>query len=261
MSEQIALTLVGGPTAVLEFGGIRIITDPTFDPPQSYKGHRAKVVEKVCGPALQVEDVLPIEVALVSHDHHPDNLDKSGREMLQNCGTVFTTVEGAERLGHGVIGLAEYASVDVILPDGRPLTVTGVPAHHGPDGYWHDIGPVVGFVLSGPDLPTVYVSGDNSSVEVVQEIADRTGRIDLAVLFTGGARFAEVAGGELITLSNDRAVEAARSLGEATVVPIHAEGWAHFAESPQELQDVFREAGMEDRLVIVLPGETAKLAF
>ncbi len=27
---------LGGPTAVLEIGGVRLITDPTFDPPGDY---------------------------------------------------------------------------------------------------------------------------------------------------------------------------------------------------------------------------------
>ena len=31
--------LVGGPTAVLEYGGLRLLTDPTFDPP----GRRSRV--------------------------------------------------------------------------------------------------------------------------------------------------------------------------------------------------------------------------
>ena len=31
MSEQLKLTYIGGPTALLEFGGVRLLTDPTFD--------------------------------------------------------------------------------------------------------------------------------------------------------------------------------------------------------------------------------------
>jgi hypothetical protein len=29
--------LVGGPTAVIEVGGYRLLTDPTFDPPSDYE--------------------------------------------------------------------------------------------------------------------------------------------------------------------------------------------------------------------------------
>jgi L-ascorbate metabolism protein UlaG (beta-lactamase superfamily) len=35
------------------------------------------------------------------------------------------------------------------------LTITAVPAQHGPDGTEHLTGPVTGFVLRADDLPTV----------------------------------------------------------------------------------------------------------
>jgi hypothetical protein len=35
---------------------------------------------------------------------------------------------------------------------------------------------------------TIYLSGDNASLEAVADIADRSGPIDVAVLFVGAAR-------------------------------------------------------------------------
>ncbi len=32
---QLELTYLGGPTVLLDLGGLRLITDPTFDPPGS----------------------------------------------------------------------------------------------------------------------------------------------------------------------------------------------------------------------------------
>jgi L-ascorbate metabolism protein UlaG (beta-lactamase superfamily) len=32
-TEKIALCLIGGPTALIEIGGLRWLTDPTFDAP------------------------------------------------------------------------------------------------------------------------------------------------------------------------------------------------------------------------------------
>ena len=31
-SSRLQLTYIGGPTALLELGGLRLLTDPTFDP-------------------------------------------------------------------------------------------------------------------------------------------------------------------------------------------------------------------------------------
>ncbi|HEX4358842.1 MAG TPA: MBL fold metallo-hydrolase [Pseudonocardia sp.] len=256
------VTMVGGPTAVLEIGGLRVITDPTFDPPQTYPGDPEAgipVITKTVGPALGVDEVGPVDVALVSHDHHIDNLDQSGRAFLAGVGSVFTTSAGAERLGGGAVGLEPYGSATVRRPGGGELTITGVPARHGPDGLWQLVGPVIGFVLSGDGLPTVYVSGDNSSLEVVGEVADKIGEIDVAVLFCGGAKFDEILDGAYLTLSNDDAVRAAELLGSATVIPVHADGWAHFSQSPAQLRAAYEAAGIGDRLVVVRPGATADL--
>ena len=98
-----------------------------------------------------------------------------------------------------------------------------MPAQHGPDGSEHLVGEVTGFVLGGEDLPTVYVSGDNPSLEVVRAIADRVGRVDVAVLFAGAARTA-LAAGAYLTLTSQAAAEAAKLLGARAVVPLHFEG-------------------------------------
>ena len=46
----ISVQLVGGPTALIEIGGLRLLTDPTFGPPGEHSvGRRALV--KTIGPA------------------------------------------------------------------------------------------------------------------------------------------------------------------------------------------------------------------
>ena len=52
----------------------------------------------------------PIDCVLLSHDHHEDNLDAAGRELLVSAGMVVTTVPGARRLGGSALGLAPWAS-------------------------------------------------------------------------------------------------------------------------------------------------------
>jgi L-ascorbate metabolism protein UlaG (beta-lactamase superfamily) len=201
------------------------------------------------------------DVVLLSHDHHADNFDDSGRELASRVSSVFTTTEGAERLGPGAVGLADYESATVPLPDGGELTITGVPAHHGPDGLWQVVGPVIGFVLTGEGLPTVYVSGDNSSLDLVEEIEAKFGPIDLAVLFAGGAKFDEVMDGAFLTLTNEAVLEAAKIMDTATIIPIHADGWAHFSQNAHQLRDAFEAGGIGHRIVVVELGASAQLEF
>jgi L-ascorbate metabolism protein UlaG (beta-lactamase superfamily) len=249
---SLSLFLVGGPTAVLEFADLRILTDPSFDPP----GETPNGLRKLTGSAVGPDDVLPIDLVLLSHDHHDDNLDVSGRAFLPRAGRTLTTTAGAERLGGNATGLEPWESLEVERPGGGTLAITAVPAQHGPDGTDHITGPVIGFVLRAAGVPTLYVSGDNASVDVVRTIADRLGPIELAVLFAGGVSLPYRFEGAYLTLSADRAAEAAEVLGARAVVPVHYEGWAHFTQGADDLRASFAAAGLADRLVVPEPGAT-----
>jgi L-ascorbate metabolism protein UlaG (beta-lactamase superfamily) len=252
------LTLVGGPTALIEYGPLRLLTDPTFDEPGDYpRAGTPVVLHKLAGPAIPAAEILPVDVVLISHDHHSDNLDRGGRELLGEVPLVLTTDAGAERLGGVAVGLTPGDGVD--LEGG--VRVVAVPAHHGPPDGWEKNGPVIGFVLSGPDLPRVYISGDNAAPGLVEEIVAAYGPFDAAVLFVGGAQVPEAWGpGVNLTLDAGEAVEAARSLGDIPVVPVHEDGWAHFTETPDDLEAAFAAAGLGDRLRMVRPGETVALS-
>lgn len=56
------------------------------------------------------------------------------------------------------------------------------------------------------------------------------------------------------TLNRRTAVEAARILGDAPVVPVHTDGWDHFSETRESLIRAFGYADLADRLVILEPG-------
>ncbi len=249
---------IGGSTAIIEIGGLRLITDPTLDPP-SPSDPGDGMPRRTVAPALAPADLGPLDGALVSHDQHPDNLDAGGRALLAELPLVLTTQEGAARLGGSARGLAPFEHVELDGADGQRVRVTALPAQHGPEGAEAVSGPVVGFLLSGTGLPSVYVSGDNASVEVVREIAARVGPVDVAVLFTGGASVPQLFDGAPLTLTSSDAVEAARLLGARTVVPIHCDGWTHYAQGSASLVDEFAAAGLDNVLTVVPAGEAVEL--
>ncbi|MFH9004696.1 MBL fold metallo-hydrolase [Streptomyces afghaniensis] len=246
--------VLGGPTAFFEYGGLRFLTDPTFDGPGDYPGDGPPLT-KTAPSTISPGGLGDIDVVLLSHDEHPDNLDTSGRALLTGIPVTLTTPGGGERLreslGGKARGLADWASVEVERPGGGTVTVTGVPAVHGP-GPREEVEPiagqVVGFVLTGEGLPTVYVSGDNASLEAVREIADRFAPVDTAVLFAGAPRFTGLFDNQVIVLDSAMAAEAARILGARRVVPVHYDSWAHFTEGRDELEAAFAAAGLADRL-------------
>jgi L-ascorbate metabolism protein UlaG (beta-lactamase superfamily) len=237
--NTVTLTLIGGPTALIEYAGLRLLTDPTFDAPRTYPG--GIPLHKLTGPALGADEVGAIDVVLLSHDQHPDNLDEAGRAFLPRAGVVLSTPEAGARID-GVTGLAPWQTHRA-----GPVEITSVPALHGPEGAEALSGTVTGFVLSAPGEPVLYVSGDNASVDVVSAIVERIGRIDIAVLFAGAANVGRFGDADL-TLNARTAVEAARVLGDAVIVPVHAEGWHHFSETRERLVREFGYADLAGRL-------------
>ena len=250
MPSTLTVRLVGGPTAVLDYAGLRLLTDPTFDPPGEHEGG----LTKLTGPAVAADDVGAIDAVLLSHDHHSDNLDPGGRAFLPRAGRTLTTTAGAERLGGNAVGLEPWATVELERPGGGAVGVTAVPALHGPEGSEPVTGPVIGFVLAADDAPTLYVSGDNASVDVVRAIAERSGPVEIAILFCGGVSLPQRFDGAYLTLSAERAAAAAQVLGARAIVPLHFEGWAHFTQGAAELRAAFEAAGLGDRLVVPEPG-------
>jgi L-ascorbate metabolism protein UlaG (beta-lactamase superfamily) len=247
--------LIGGPTAVFDIGGVRLVTDPTFDPPGNHLVGSRNLV-KTGGPAVPLDHLGDIDAVLLSHDQHPDNLDAEGRKLLKRVPLVLSTAAAAQRLGGTVRNLPAWQHHILATPGGGNLRVTGVPAQHGPAGTEHLTGEVRGFVLSGDGLPTVYISGDNTSLSVVREVADHAGPIDIAVLFAGRARSPLM--DAYLTLSADQAAEAAEILDSPVVIPMHIDGWQHLTQDAVLVPEAFARRRLADRLLLLTPGvETA----
>ncbi|MFD9880854.1 MBL fold metallo-hydrolase [Streptomyces alboflavus] len=246
-STRPVVRVFGGPTALIEYGGLRLLTDPTFDAPGDYPAPGGGLT-KTRPPSAAPADLGRVDAVLLSHDEHADNLDNAGRALLADVPLTLTTPGGARRLGGTARGLAPWESVQLERPGGGSVTVTAAPAQHGPEGCEPVTGEVTGFVLTGDDLPTVYVSGDNASLDLVRQIADRFGPVDTAVLFAGAARVPSVFDGALLTLDSTQAAQAATILGARRIVPVHFDSWAHFTEGGEPLAAAFAAAGLTDRV-------------
>lgn len=56
MSDLATLTLIGGPTLLIEIGGFHLLTDPTFDAPGDYQSG-PMTLHKTEGPALSAAKI------------------------------------------------------------------------------------------------------------------------------------------------------------------------------------------------------------
>lgn len=246
ISTEIRITYIGGPTVLAEIGGWRMITDPALDPPGTAYATPYYTLHKLSAPVLPPAGLEEIDLVLLSHDHHFDNLDHAGRDLLGRVDRVLTTRAGAERLGGRTRGLDPWETIELPQRDGKILQITGTPARHGP--VHGDRGPVTGFLLRFKDDPgdAVYISGDTVWYEGVAEVAARY-RVGLALLFMGAAVVPEV-GSDHLTMTAAEGVLVARAFSGAMIMPMHFEGWQHFSESRNEIQDAFDQAGLSGRL-------------
>jgi len=248
--NSLRITLIGGPTALIEVDGFRLLTDPTFDAPGAYQLPHV-TLEKLSGPALGTEALGEVDAVLLSHDQHADNLDHSGKAFLAKAKRVLTTVAGAKRLGGHAEGLMPWATTELDGKDGRSLTITATPARHGPAGIEPLSGDVIGFVLTSKDKsPPIYISGDTVWYDGVAEVARRF-KAGVVLPFAGAA---QTRGPFHLTMDTNDTIETARAFPDAVIVPLHTDGWAHFRQNAKDLRASFDALGFGSRLKILEPG-------
>lgn len=260
------ITHIGGPTALIEVGGWRILTDPTFDPPgRRYNFGWGTSSRKLAGPAIAAAGLGEIDAVLLSHDHHDDNLDPAGRALLPQAGTVVTTTSGAKRLAakgaRNAQGLAPWQSTRLEAPGKTPIEITATPCRHGPPLSRPLVGDVIGFALGwdGQQHGAVWISGDTVLYDGVREVPQRID-VGTAILHLGGVRF-PITGPFRYTMTAQDAVELTRLARPTTAIPIHYEGWRHFREGRDavERELAAAPADVKDRFRWIPIGEAVEL--
>ena len=244
----VRITHIGGPTALIEVDGWRLLTDPTFDAPgRRYFFGWGTMSRKLAGPAIAAADLGRIDAVLLTHDHHGDNLDPAGRALLPSAGVVVTTVAGAKRLGGETRGLEPWAMTKLEAPGRRTIEITATPCRHGPPHARLIIGDVIGFALrwDGQQHGVLWISGDTVLYDGVREVAARQ-RVDTALLHLGGVRFG-VTGPVRYTMTAREAIELCRLVRPRTFIPIHYEGWKHFREGRAAIERELASAPQEIR--------------
>jgi L-ascorbate metabolism protein UlaG (beta-lactamase superfamily) len=240
---EVSITHVGGPTTLIEADGWRLLTDPTFDPPgRRYDFGWGTSSRKVAGPSVGVDDIGAVDAVLLTHDHHADNLDDAGRALLPRAGTIVTTRSGAGRVGGGARGLGAWETTRLEAPGRPPIDVTATPCRHGPPGSHPVVGDVIGFSLrwDGQDHGELWISGDTVLYSGVRAVADRL-RVGTAVVHLGGVRF-PISGPLRYTMTARDAVELCSSIRPQTAIPVHYEGWSHFQEGRDAIEQELAKA-------------------
>lgn len=248
------LTWLGTASVLIEYGGLRLLTDPVFDPNgRSYGFGPPGTPRAWFSSTRDFEVPVPagelgvVDAVLISHDHHADNLDAAGHAFVVSgtAAPVVTNPAAAARLSRhrdGVRALRVGHATQI-----GAVQITATPAQHGPR-LTPKATQVTGFLLEAPGEPTVWISGDTVLTPTLRAWASAHRGIDVAVVHAGGVRFAAapVLGNALFTMDAEQVVELVELLDARVVIPIHRTGWSHF-EPQDRLHDALERAGMLER--------------
>jgi L-ascorbate metabolism protein UlaG (beta-lactamase superfamily) len=178
----LVVTPVGHGTFLIQMDGLNILTDPIWSErcsPISWAGPR-----RHREPGIRFEDLPPIDVILVSHNHY-DHLDLPTLERLAEKGTPRSITPLGNR---GLIRESGIPLVDELdwwesIRLSADVTVTLVPAQHfSARTLWNRNKALWGgFVVSGP-AGNVFYSGDTGYGPHFREIARRFSPIRMALL-------------------------------------------------------------------------------
>ena len=262
---QVTITQIDTACMLIDINGFRIVTDPAFDAAGgTYQSGSGRILKKTGSPALHPSELGHVDLVLLSHDQHKDNLDDSGREFLNMVPQIVSTKEARERLGlTTVTGIDDWGSVSIDTDKIPGLTITGTPCMHGSDEELHHIaGHVLGFILEwdGQENGVLYISGDTVFFKGIEEVAERF-TVDTAILHIGRAGFPAQIGDRYLTFTTEEAIHTAKMMHVNKLIPTHQEGWAHFLESRAQSKAQMLAAGLGDKLVWLTAGQPVEITI
>lgn len=181
-------TMIGHATVLIQAGGLNILTDPVWS--ERVSPFRTIGPRRVTAPGIAFEDLPPIDVILLSHNHY-DHLDLDSLRLLVDAHDPLIVTP----LGNDALLRRHIAAVRVVagdwgssfdLPGGT--TVDIVPANHWSARGVRDRRMALwgGFMLRGP-AGLVYFAGDTGygSGALFADLAERYGPPDLALIPIG----------------------------------------------------------------------------
>lgn len=247
--RKMKIQLLRHATMVIEYGGLRLLTDPMLSEP----GTMATVANAAndrpnptCSMPADTAVCLDADALLLTHSHR-DHFDAAAQSLLPRTMPVFCQPPDTALLQ----GLG-FTSIHPVDADAawRDLKITRTGGQHGRGQLAIDLGPVSGYVLAHPGEPTLYITGDTVMCEEVT-VALAHARPDVAVVFAGAAQF--LTGGP-ITMDIPDILDVCLQ-SDAHVVVVHMEAFNHCLLSREDLAAAVQSTGLQDRVTILPDGE------
>eukprot|EP01111_Echinosteliopsis_oligospora_P001499 TRINITY_DN12253_c0_g1_i1.p1 TRINITY_DN12253_c0_g1~~TRINITY_DN12253_c0_g1_i1.p1 ORF type:complete len:343 (+),score=95.06 TRINITY_DN12253_c0_g1_i1:78-1106(+) len=288
--ENARLYFVGTATTILEWEGLRMMTDPNFLHEGDHVHLGPGVVgTRVTNPAINLEDLPPVDFVLLSH-YHADHFDQKVEAELRKNLPIITTPHAQDCLSAPDKGFSQVYAVDVwqkmfidlktdIATKPR-ITVSGMPGKHvaGPvietlNDFVGAVPPTNGWMLElGYAHPTssaskdefkvgytIYISGDTLFVEDLKAIPEKYPHVDLMLVHLGGTT---IPGPHLpllmVTMDAEMGMKLVRLIHPDVTIPIHYDDYDVFVSKLSDFKEKMHDSEYKDKAVYLDRGDEYK---
>ncbi|UCG61745.1 MAG: MBL fold metallo-hydrolase [Candidatus Zixiibacteriota bacterium] len=236
--------------AVISLGGVRMLVDPMnqkagrLPPVPSVMDFRWNPIQELTlpFPRLTSNDIL-----LITH-HHFDHFDRAASLEIDKTIPVVTPENGVRRLQRW-----GFKNIHPLRPLQRTtigeIEIEAVPVKHTERLGKLLYKPGVGYLI-GANNKTVYISGDTILFDGLLNCLKDV-RIDLAVLYGGGARIPLLG---RHTLSHREIISMVRSIKPGLAVVTHLDCLNHCPETSDQLSEMLNKDASDLPIRIAEPG-------
>jgi L-ascorbate metabolism protein UlaG (beta-lactamase superfamily) len=255
----VKITYIGHATLLLEVAGVRVITDPNFDP------HLGRFLPRVSAPGIALEALPELDAILLTHAH-ADHLSFDSLDRLPRNIPLYAPPAVARWLhGKGYSHVEPLAPGDQTTIAGGAVRLHAERATHQGNRYgidrWRS---AANMYLAETDEESLFFAGDTALmpdthvlVERVLWNANRT--LDVALLPIGYAPPWKP-GFRRGHLTHDDALTLFETLGARALVPYHWGTFRHVTATAYDAINRLRATltihGSREKVHILEPGES-----